>query len=173
MENDWHSKGYRCINDLFVCFWPCRELVSVRICSGVRHLQALRPMCCCPDCSWAQIRHMNDERINSQHSPDKCGLLEDHVVVGVVEGIASHHPHQSRMHQSSMGCPTQRLSWWLDAGKYPEGLSGGDSESAVWTWHGQSKSFIVQIYNVGPRGMKIRSQKGEETKGNRQFIFLL
>lgn len=37
-------------------------------------------------------------------------LLEDHVVVGVIEGVPSHHPHQARVHQSLMGRPTRRLS---------------------------------------------------------------
>lgn len=65
---------------------------------------------------------------------DWCCLLKDHVVVGVVERVASHHPHQPRVHQSLMGRPTQRLSWRFDARQHPEGLSGGNGQRAVWTW---------------------------------------
>lgn len=64
-------------------------------------------------------------------------LLEDHVVVGVVEGVTTHHPHQPRVHQSLMGRPTQRLSWRFDTWQHPEGLGGGNGQRAVWTWDNQ------------------------------------
>lgn len=56
----------------------------------------------------------------------KRSLLEDHVVVGVVEGVTSHHPHQTGVYQSLVGRPTWRLSWWFDTGKHPESLSRGN-----------------------------------------------
>lgn len=64
-------------------------------------------------------------------------LLEDHVVVGVVEGVAPHHPHQPRVHHRLVGRPTQRLSRRLDARQLPEGLGGGDGQRAVWAWDKQ------------------------------------
>lgn len=60
-------------------------------------------------------------------------LLEHHVVVRVVEGVASHHPHQPRMHQGSVGGPAQGLSRRFDAGQHPEGPHGGDRDGAVRT----------------------------------------
>lgn len=75
---------------------------------------------------------------------DGCALLEDHVVIGVVEGVTSHHPHQPRMHQSPVGRPAQRLSGWFDARQHPEGLGGGDGERAVWTWGGQRDTFTQE-----------------------------
>lgn len=56
----------------------------------------------------------------------KYSLLEDHVVVGIVEGVTSHHPHQTRVHQSLVGCSTWRLSWWFDTREHPESLSRGN-----------------------------------------------
>lgn len=64
----------------------------------------------------------------------RCCLLEDHVVVGVVEGVSAHHPHQAGVHQGPMGRPAQRLSRRLDARQHPEGLGGGDGQRAVGTW---------------------------------------
>ena len=60
-------------------------------------------------------------------------LLEDHVVVGVVEGVSAHHPHEPRVQQGLVGRPTQRLGGGFDAGQLPEGLSGGNGERAVRT----------------------------------------
>lgn len=66
-------------------------------------------------------------------------LLEDHVVVGVVEGVTSHHPHQTRVHHSLVGRPTWRLSWWFDTGEHPESLSRGNRQRAVWAWDRQRR----------------------------------
>lgn len=65
---------------------------------------------------------------------EKISLLEDHVVVGVVEGVATRHPHQAWVHDCLMGRPAQRLSRRFDAGQLPEGLSRWNGQRTVWTW---------------------------------------
>lgn len=89
------------------------------------------------------LRSALEDRQNTAAESERCCccccLLEDHVVVGVVERVSSHNPHQSRVHQSLVRRPTQRLSWWFDARQNPEGLGGGDGQRAVRTWDEDSK----------------------------------
>ena len=66
-----------------------------------------------------------------------CGLLDDHVVVGVVEGVAPHHPHEAGVDQGLVRGAAQGLGGGLHAGHHPEGLGGRDGERAVWTWGGE------------------------------------
>lgn len=60
------------------------------------------------------LRSALEDRQNTAAESERCCccccLLEDHVVVGVVERVSSHNPHQSRVHQSLVRRPTQRLS---------------------------------------------------------------
>lgn len=68
------------------------------------------------------------------------------MVVGVVEGVASYHPHQPRVDQGGVGGPAQRLSRWLDAGQHPEGLCGGNREGAVGSWGRQrSRYWLLRV----------------------------
>lgn len=69
-------------------------------------------------------------------------LRFDHLIVGGVEDVASHHPHDSLIHHGLVGGSGQsRLSELLPA---PEGGVGRSWYRTVWTW-GETKTVQSQL----------------------------
>lgn len=131
---------------------PGRVPESVRIWSGVRCWRAPRPTPWCQGCSCTDKDGEKLQTRTPLYTPVQLAyLLEHHVVVGVVEGVASHYPHQPRMHHGSVGGPAQGLGWRLDAGQHPEGLRGGNGEGAVRTWVRARNTFFIHIRVYGSR----------------------
>lgn len=69
----------------------------------------------------------------------------DHVVVGGVEDVASHHPHDALVHHRLVGRSGQAGRGEVLAG--PEGGVGGDGDGAVGTWRGKKRCWFSCVSN--------------------------